>query len=571
MWWTLPTEIVSEILQHVLVDDYVALTQTSSALRLHVDTSELFRGVVEARLGDDLRGYELDLRPGKRQVWRALNETRRALDRVEAAFPGPAARGTEAGAAAEARVLGAGAAAVARVLGGLVASDTHVVAILLEMRAAMASYEQGAVQARRRAVDVPVARLAWCRKLFQLHSFARAAEFFMGEDAAQAQDVVRIEQCYFELSRCYNDFAELARHRARVRAEIQAALRPLLPGQAAGLDFPTSAAYRAYLARVIQLTLGRLRAAHYTAGFGGNILRLYKGLGGGTHMPYMAIVARVLSEDVLRGMPVRVAGRRLRGPAVALTPVFLVVGLLYVLVLLEEGSCTFYERRDMHRMPEALRPGATGKICTRDVLQRAFESGAPGARAAPDMLARDWATVPLSSSLVKLRFLRTVLLHVCDRRPLDEAAFRLLIHNPDFHLYFHAASRVCGAAAPSFRANTEYLGYASQPVPADAGFAAGDFVANHSSDYFGVVLGPEPNVLDGSSLLSTLPFDDLEKSMALYSSVQHLRVADFGDGFVPFLRWLVTTDGFMYTSMFLSPVLRVTEEKLCFVPARAAA
>lgn len=584
MWWQLPTEIINEILQFISFDDYVALTQTSSIIRRILDTQHQFYVVLDANTGADLRANELNCWSNKPLIWKGLGQIRKFLKLVDSIYP---TNMVDPYSGAEIRKNRD--QVIQTALDLFVTHSNFLIPTLLEFKLAQTELERNAAEALIHPKTFSVSRITWLRKLLQLHGFARTVEYSMSDESDEKSTFSLIEKCYFELSRCHIDFTELARYRGITLSRIRRDIRQFLPISCGKLKFRTMASYHTFLAQAIKIILRHLHPKTFKPGFAGNILRIYKGLGGETNVPYLAILAKVLEEEIFAKLAFDVGGKIVKIDDRFITSTFLVLGPAFVLIDLGTGECKFYEKNDLSRFPENIRPQITKKITVRTVIQRAFDSEEIRVPNTQEFLQQDWSNMHYSTSMIKLRFLRTILLEIHDSKALNENDFRPLIHNSDFFLYFHTAKTILLAELRknsytnlsnpsitpgqdlsvkilSFHNTTEHFSCTFASQSEQEQFASGDIIVQLNAEYFALVLGPEPHSVNGDRFISTLLFDHIEECSSLFLSLSNLSASQFGESFIPFIKWLISTDGLCHAGMFLFPNLQVTGEKLTLLP-----
>ncbi|GEQ67038.1 hypothetical protein JCM33374_g701 [Metschnikowia sp. JCM 33374] len=559
MWWTLPTELVDQILELISFDEYVSLTQISTEVRHILDNQDRFLVVLNANFGLDLDAYDWELSPSVTRVslFAALNELRHFIRSVDCVYP--TNQTNDQTSLHEKRNE-----TVIHALRTFATNPIYFLPLLLEFRAAQLALRQNANKALslKHGLDSPItfsiARISWLRKLLQLQNFLHAANFFMNADP---EDTSSIEKCYFELSRCYIEFSDLTKYRMMMLKDIRTNVRVFLD-TASGNSFPNKPAYRAFLADILRIILSTLNPAQASPGCGGNILRVYKGVGRESASIYMSIVAKIFQEEIYGRFVFDIGGEKRRNPPVLVAPLFLILDDIYVSINFSTNSWNFYEPENLTRLPTATLRDAIMPATTQSVLMRTFDSDESEISSPSDLLNQDWSNMHFNTSMIKLRFLRTILTSLCENKSLSSTRFRPLVHRSDFFLYFYSTMSLLEGPEteiPSFQEHTSYLSESQHKTPK---FNTGDLIVNQPSDYFGVVLGNSPRRLDGGMLVSTLPFDNIEKSVALHTSVKHVCLEDLGQSFPNFLLWLMSTDGMAYAGMFLFPELRVSAEKL---------
>ncbi|KAM9930222.1 hypothetical protein OXX59_000654 [Metschnikowia pulcherrima] len=554
MWWRLPTELVDQILQHVSFDDYVSLTQTNAEARRLLDTGSQFLTVFRANFHEDIEAYEWDIDSSvsKATLWTAVRKLRRFLDLIDSLYPQTVGEPTDMGFDKHLETA----------LLTFASQPEYFVPLIMEIRIATGHMRQNLAQALTGPALISISRISWLRKLLQLQNFLHAARFFLQKDPG---DIVSVEKCYFELSRCYIDFASLARHRVKVLKQLRNEVRSLLPIPSGMLKFPSQNAYHVFLGGILKTILIGLNSTAYSSNVGANILRVYKGLGSEAQELYAAIAAKIFQEEVFSKFTFEINGVVRKEVSVAVTPVWLVFDSTYVLINLTNITFKFMEKEAIRRIPHSDVEQTFRPVTTRAVLQRAFDADESEEGIPRDITRQDWSNMYYNTSIFKLRFLRTVLMNISESKTLSTSDFRPLYHKSDFLLYFYSTMVMLENTRTEITSFRHHASHLIQPDFHTKTFAFGDLILNHSSDYFGVVLGAHSARTEDENFLVTLPFDNIEKSVAQVSSLKHLHIAEFGDSFPEFIEWLLSTDGMTYAGMLFFPTLSIAHGRLSLI------
>lgn len=597
MWWQLPTELIEHILDHVSFPDYVALTQANRELRRVLDTESLFLAVLESNYRQFIEAYDWPIDPdiSKTTLWAAFGHLRVFFNSLDLLYPtldppdsslseplapsgvsAPSADPLPASCFLEFHRLFTNGPALMdigyrrKVLldVGLNIFATHSIysfPLVYYFEESQAQFQQMCAGSEF-PIAIPLSRLSWSRRLLQLQNFGQAVKFFHGSHTSDTSD---IEKCYFELSRCYNDFGSLAHHRSAKLTRMRAALRAKLPISRGELQFASSKAYNLFLQDLIATLLPYMTSRNSHGGQGGNILRIYEGSGQESQLLHLSILAKLLRETVFDKLSFKISGGPAERKRVCSSMVFLIVGASYILVDFGQCVLSIYSEEDLGRLPVAsITQAKTPMVCS-DVIQRAFEWNESEADLVSNFDNINWNNCQLGTSQEKLRFIRTILIPISENRKLDYSHFSPLIHENDFFAYFFCAQAQVGQDTCEthqyFKHIMSILTIRRSPTCGlSLKFTIGDLVANTSSNYFGAILGFYDVLSEHGVYIETLPFDRIERSVALEKSLKLLNTADLGTKLKPFLNWIVSTEGFNYAGMFLFSSLSIGASRIRF-------
>lgn len=558
MWWTLPAELVENVVSFLSFSDYVALTQTSSALRLALDCPLFFQCVIKANYGKLLEAYQMPIVESldKLTVWHATLELRSFLATLRSSYPSAGLEGQSVGSVIPPQVLGR-----------LACEPKYVIPVLEELGQSSQIFDELKDDKSLTAFSpcpisdpsdkltddrvFPVAPLAWTRQLLHLQNFTRAVCFFLENDPAKTAD---IERCFFEISRCYLDFTLLATSRTRFLKASAVWLQELLPFTTGSLHFPSVSSYKMFLHSLIICVWPHLSPSLSDEPASGNILHVYARQTTESPVLYHAVVAKVLQDVVFSKISFVVAGASIN-TAVSVSPAFLIIGDYWILMTLGSSSVSIYEKRDLSRLPAASMASALTPLTYADVIERVFHLDSPAVPLSRTLASRNWTLAKNSSE--KLRFLRTILKEIANAKSLLLRDFSPLLRSRDFFLYYYCATRLI---APNEEADT--LGkFPAAAIPkgvTDFEYVPGDLVIKENYDYVGIVMNKS------QGFLTILPHDNAAPSIASPESVRLVNNGDMHD-VAGFLHWLLSTEGMIYACMYFYPAVQVRPNGLRFI------
>lgn len=292
-WWHLPTEIVDWILSHVSFLDYVALTQTNSFLREALDNTRVLQLVLTANFAQKIDSFEwsfADLNGclQKQNLWNSYWELNHFLERVDGISFLESSQPMHQ-------------LHLQREIQKFATEETYVVPLMVTLDALTEELSRSLL---RRVGKIPISRVSWTRLLMHLQNFQKAVNFFQKADPGVPSS---LERCLFEVSRADLNFPQLVHWRTTKIYHIRQEVRRFLPTSNGSITFANWPSFLKFLKELV-IVIARALPKPNGKWPALNILRAYRGDGVASNEMRMAMVAKILTEEVFRKFRIKVNG-----------------------------------------------------------------------------------------------------------------------------------------------------------------------------------------------------------------------------------------------------------------------
>lgn len=292
-WWHLPIEVVDCILKHVSFLDYVALTQTNSSLRELLNNTRVLQLVLSANFAQKIDSFEwsftdIDRCLEKKNLWRSYRQLDSFLGSVDgiSLLDSPSLDQMQ----------------LQRNIHKFGADEIYLVPLmmiydLLDERLTESLFKRG--------VKIHISRVSWTQLLLHLQNFRKAINFFHDAGSGIPSS---IERSLFEVSRADLNFPQLVHSRTAKLYHIRRQVRHFLPTSKGSITFANWPAFLKFLKEVVIVIVKALPKpkGQWPAL---NILRAYEGDGIAGDEMIMAMVAKILTEEIFKKFRIKVNDR----------------------------------------------------------------------------------------------------------------------------------------------------------------------------------------------------------------------------------------------------------------------
>lgn len=321
--WHLPFDVLDLILQKITFVDYVHLIQTNTKLRNVLDNHHLYETVWKANFADVLEAYEWpysneqEMLVGRKELYATIGEVEQFLIKIRGMIHefgkeymtkpfflpnqdpaleliAPEVRNAMNEVLEEAYVKYA------------IKSKYFVPLVYLSDK-----YWKGFCEATEKKQDkYNISLMCWSRKLLHIQNVNLAIKFF---NKVSINETSNIEKCFLELSRFDFEFSDLAGTRVKKLRKMRSDVRRLLPIKKGVLGFDSENLFLGFLGRLGLKLLELLPLSRPPTGSevfrsysGINVLREYVGQPSEPRMYRLAIMAKVLQEEVFSKLRFRI-------------------------------------------------------------------------------------------------------------------------------------------------------------------------------------------------------------------------------------------------------------------------
>ncbi|RKP32778.1 hypothetical protein METBISCDRAFT_21046 [Metschnikowia bicuspidata] len=564
-WWQLPPEILDLIFTKLLPADYVKFYRLCNKKHFLNDPARLL-AVLGSNFGAEIEAFEWDPVHDitTEQFTEAADKFSEFVSNVVKSLHGIANAEHHGHSVPLARDYRALLDLVTQVA----CSNTHPIVALHHLRTVDIEWNAQLSSIYMHSLVSPytlnVAQSSWSRHMFHMQQFAACVRFFHRADPNTHRD---LERCYFELSRCHLEFGLLAPCRVKKLRQLRTQVANFTGVHSGGLLFASSSAFQDYLRSVVFIILRILKPQDPLPTENGNLFRFYKGETRAEMEICLAVVGKILQEEVFDKIVLQTPEKRYSHVTVKISPKFIIAGDMYISLSQKDFSVSVYhEEQVLSLAASILRPlryiDAVRTFSHIDSTLRAFQCAARS-----ELVNKDWQGEKISTCPERLRFVRTLMISVCQREDLPMTILKTLTRYPDFYLYHACAKTLVGLL--------EEHDTVDSFIPAlSAGDIQHSLFVNIRSHYLGIRLKMREDAASDWTSRDTnchvLPIDSLEVSVAQEESIQSLGATDFGAAFPEFLRWLLCTEGVSLVTRFFLPRLCISESLIEFEEAEPA-
>lgn len=551
-WLDLPDELVRQVLEQISFEDYVALTQTSRKYRATLEPRVYFQFVMHASFSEAVLAYDWSIDPSmtRAALLESLKRLRHFLAQVNYVLMKSPSMTIESG---HLHYL------LQQTFTEFATNEVYFFPIVSEL-SRYKSLERKSSDRNK----IQVWKGAWLRKLLQLQNFSKAVKFW-----SNLQPEHDIERCYFELSRCYNDFDKLAPARAILLASLREEIRRYLPSADGVVLKMPYFGIQVVVVTILEKLLARMKIGSNHVGSGGNILRVYSGYGHESELVYLSIIAKILDEEFRQKFRIDEGNGVLPDIPVTCSEMAITVFGCTFLLDWKEYTCSFWRKV----LLETSGSYVTRPITVSDVIRRSFDAGENILTRYDDLSTKDWTRLPCHTSKEKLRFLRTLLIPIKEGRQLDRGQLTPLLHKSDFFLYYYCAEAASGSLTfdseeTLLLLTRRYESFTRQLKKKwdHTGFQIGDLVLHRTLNIFGIISHTLFRREAGSLtfLLRMFPLEYVGDFAVPLDAIELVSPKALGDKLWPFLTWAMMSDGYINTAMFTCPVLRQNYTRIRF-------
>lgn len=583
MWWNLPTEILEIVLKHISFDDYVNLTRTNGELRRTLDTPDLWNHVYQNVFGPIHHQYEWsDTWKSKTEMWKLKKEFREYLQQFVQLSSGMTI-GDKVGPlwqeqdpnASNFKFQKQSLLLTDRTTELWITEDTPWAKMLEKGIRTFAqekyfpivveTYNQEMQKLKlliRLQSCVPVTAFAFVSKLLQIQNMSLGLKYY-----SHAQGDVDLERGYFEMARFDASFHELAPVRLQKLERMRTLLRDTLPISKGVLGFQSESQFSEFLEGTVKLLLQcLLPVTQNRRGYGQNILNVYKGNFQGPALMYIAIVAKVLQEEIFLKIKINVAGCTARLKTKC-SQLFIVVGDFYVECMLKPLKV-----RAMTERTAAIRIGVDQNILhmkyleprsVQDVVREIYEaSDVPAHHTKYDitrLASQIWQETPIYS-MCRGKFLLAGLLL---RYLIGNGNGKFDTAEGDLFLYLNAIvgnvalenNRIDYSLGEYFRSMFAAVPMHRPFTSESSQFPGGCVVFNNYQKFIGVILGST------QGKCCVCPADSFKVSENFTSNLERIGQDTFEnpENIGEFLEWLVRSESIQTLCMLVYSRLSIAD------------
>lgn len=302
MLWDLPTDVMNDILEKISFADYVQLMFTCKSLRRVLDNDKLYKIVWKANFATVSDAYEWPqsdeqlMVGGWRNLYGRIESVEHRLLIMEKRFEGLRKESPSVPPEQMERLRTKEIRSISMDIG----TDERYFIPLVHLSSAEWDKFCRATEGKREVYDM--FRMCLTRKLLYLQGVNIALCFFMKAESSHATD---IEKCLFELSRFDFAFCELAIIRKRKLSDTRRAVLEELPIQTGILGFVSENMFVSFVIAIARKIISHFPTPQ-THEPSLNILREYVGQTGEPRIYRLAMLAKVMQEEIFSKLSFRV-------------------------------------------------------------------------------------------------------------------------------------------------------------------------------------------------------------------------------------------------------------------------
>lgn len=527
-WWHLPTDIVDHVLEHISFPDFVALTQTNSALRHLLDNTRMLQLVLSANFAELIDSFEwsftdLDECLQKQNLWKSYLELDSFLkfrDSPIVDFSSPPSNYK--------RLL--------EEIHKLTTSERFFIPLVIIYYELAANLKSGLITKKPR---ISISRFSWAQLLMHLQNVQRAVLFFhnVGNEIP-----LLIEKAFFEFSRSDLNFPQLAKSRTKALYNIRKQVRQFLPVSNGIIIFPDWPSFFQFLKELVMVVVKALPKAkgQYHAM---NILRAYDGDGIAGKDMNMAIIAKILTEEVFKKLRIKVSHQLVK-LSVRPSAVMIWVGPIEVQIVTDPPDVrVFTQRVDTNNLQLPLVPLNVPRL-----LKNIDTSD----RHCGDSLSYDFPWKPAGRR-------RKFFVDIFSESMKSNSLTHLTSCDDDLLSFFYYSSIMGtagmeGPCADFFARCFNLLRSSEESITAK--YKLGQLVINLHLGYMGTIV----LVQNESKVYSLLPHDFTRFCVAQEPSLTQLDLKQAGN----ILPWLTQSEGFILSGVCLFSCIEVQDKNIIF-------
>lgn len=300
--WDLPTDLLDLVLAHLSIEDYVHLLHTSKRLRLLLNSNHHYQIIWKANFSEVLEAYEFPYNEAEHtdtsvfELFALIREIETVLENIQKAME--CLKESEAVSDVSARLLSWRQidSFLNQVFSRFAIDKKFFIPVVF---VAMKYWREFCVATECSQGTYNISRMCWSRQLLHLQNVNLAVEFLR---SSLHDDTDDMERFLFEMSRFDYSFPELSKVRMVQIKKLRNHARRIIPIPGGTLVFPSERHFLSFigsLANKLSADIERRpQRNRYDQSTGINVLREYHGQNAEPAMFRVAILAKILQEEV---------------------------------------------------------------------------------------------------------------------------------------------------------------------------------------------------------------------------------------------------------------------------------
>lgn len=567
LWQDLPSEVWDLILMNLLVDEYLDLYDlVEGPFKEFLNDSTRFNALFHMNYGKQLEAFEwgdANLLPDSYMVHRLnyLNEVEKIMRRIhQLNLPDPSSDDPKYSPDNYPPELMTSIVELSCKPEYKLVSLHHAAQQeeVIKGKLAAAALDPG------NCMDINLQEASWALHLAHMQQFSQSVQFFRDSEAKCDHD---LERCHFELARCRADFSALAPFRTKVLNQIRKRITDFNSSYSKRLRFQSRDMFHGYL-RTICLIITRclpFKTIATRQNQNDGLLGFYSGQTIASMNIVLAVIAKILQEEMFDKFILEYPQTVLKNIVVKVSQLFIIAGDT-IISIGPDYSASVYA---IDNVRSNYHWNDFSPICYIDAVENAYSFHKPESELffndPNELSTRDWSPEKSGPGTERLRFVRLLLLWICNRSRFELSEVKPIMQSQDFYHYFSCMRYHLEAYKPS---NFGIFLKELKPKKVDPS-ERHPLVINWNQRYigakFGVMRRPDPSGTRQDidlEFLIVFPFDNIEPAMTTTDSFKLLKPADFGARFAAYLYWVICSEGGNYLTRYCQPNLEITEGQI---------